>query len=90
MRGARPDGSGSAHPRSEGTSERTNGRCCRGEGKEDNNMSSRKVMAIQARKRRPKGKKDKAAHHRSHRKAGLQGWRQNMQIEKGNGAKDCV
>ncbi|XP_022528041.2 SRSF protein kinase 2 isoform X1 [Astyanax mexicanus] len=27
-------------------------------------MSSRKVMAIQARKRRPKGKKDKAAHHR--------------------------
>nr|XP_015207673.1 PREDICTED: SRSF protein kinase 2 [Lepisosteus oculatus] len=28
-------------------------------------MSSRKVLAIQARKRRPKGKKDKAAHHRS-------------------------
>ncbi|XP_056137181.1 LOW QUALITY PROTEIN: SRSF protein kinase 2-like [Lampris incognitus] len=27
-------------------------------------MSSRKVMAIQARKRRPKGKKDKTAHHR--------------------------
>ncbi|KAM9376726.1 SRSF protein kinase 2 isoform 2-T2 [Pholidichthys leucotaenia] len=27
-------------------------------------MSSRKVMAIQARKRRPKGKKDKAGHHR--------------------------
>ncbi|KAI1882516.1 hypothetical protein AGOR_G00251560 [Albula goreensis] len=27
-------------------------------------MSSRKVLAIQARKRRPKGKKDKAAHHR--------------------------
>ncbi|XP_026166993.1 SRSF protein kinase 2 isoform X2 [Mastacembelus armatus] len=27
-------------------------------------MSSRKVMAIQARKRRPKGKKDKTGHHR--------------------------
>ncbi|KAG7324090.1 hypothetical protein KOW79_012106 [Hemibagrus wyckioides] len=27
-------------------------------------MSSRKVMAIQARKRRPKGKKDKTTHHR--------------------------
>ncbi|XP_029952774.1 SRSF protein kinase 2 isoform X3 [Salarias fasciatus] len=27
-------------------------------------MSSRKVMAIQARKRRPKGKKDKAGHHK--------------------------
>ncbi|XP_041650935.1 SRSF protein kinase 2 [Cheilinus undulatus] len=27
-------------------------------------MSSRKVMAIQARKRRPKGKKDRAGHHR--------------------------
>ncbi|KAI9519700.1 hypothetical protein NQZ68_025838, partial [Dissostichus eleginoides] len=28
------------------------------------NMSSRKVMAIQARKRRPKGKKDRTGHHR--------------------------
>ncbi|MCI4381935.1 hypothetical protein PGIGA_G00257700 [Pangasianodon gigas] len=32
-------------------------------------MSSRKVMAIQARKRRPKGKKDKATHHRRDRQS---------------------
>ncbi|KAJ8412707.1 hypothetical protein AAFF_G00116580 [Aldrovandia affinis] len=41
-------------------SERPNSCCCRAaaaaEGQEDHNMSSRKVMAIQARKRRPKGK----------------------------------
>ncbi|KAJ8378736.1 hypothetical protein AAFF_G00236560 [Aldrovandia affinis] len=41
-------------------SERPNSCCCRAaaaaEGQEDHNMSSRKVMAIQAQKRRPKGK----------------------------------
>ncbi|KAJ8245640.1 hypothetical protein GJAV_G00272900 [Gymnothorax javanicus] len=63
---ARRGGLGSAHPpESEGRRARepTAAAAAAAEGK-DNNMSSRKVMAIQARKRRAKGKKDKAAHHK--------------------------
>ncbi|KAL7867821.1 hypothetical protein SRHO_G00092050 [Serrasalmus rhombeus] len=60
-----PLDSGSAPPSSgRAAGERTGLPLAGAEARRINTMSSRKVMAIQARKRRPKGKKDKTAHHR--------------------------